>query len=271
MLHADSHVHFFEHGFMGIYDRPSAGGDDLAIYESFRARHRIDRALIVGYEGQPYYRGNNAYIASIALRHPWVAPVAYVPAGRPAVPEHPFIGISVYLENVTDAAQFAAWPRKHISHLARGQMIVSISARPDLLAHLREALGRFGGCKVLINHLGQPDQMDRGLSDSEIDSMLRPLLSLAPLSHVGVKLSGLYSLSTPMHLYPHSATWPLVERIANAFGGERLYWGSDFSPALDYVSFAQTIHAIQDLPWTAAERYAIMGENLRRLIDQARS
>ncbi len=134
---ADSHVHLFRDGFVGAYDRPSSGGDDLAVYDSLRAKHRIDKALIVGYEGQRAYRDNNGYVADVARFRPWIAPLAYVPAGRPAVPGAPFVGISVYLESMTDARRFAAWPPEVVAQLAQRRMIVSLSATPDVLVHRR--------------------------------------------------------------------------------------------------------------------------------------
>jgi L-fuconolactonase len=95
-------------------------------------------------------------------------------------------------------------------------------------------------------------------------------LALESSERVGVKLSGLYSISTPAHAYPHTVARPFVEVLVDRFGAKRLYWGSDFSPALDYVSFAQTIDAVAGMPWSRTERSAVMGGNLRRLVSSAR-
>ena len=67
--------------------------------------------------------------------------------------------------------------------------------------------------------------------------------TLAQRDHVAVKFSGLYGVSDPAHDFPHAAAQPFVDVLLDAFGPARLLWGSDFSPALDFVSFAQAADA----------------------------
>lgn len=263
---ADAHAHLFASGFAGLYRRACSGGDDVAVYESLRQEHRIDTTLVVGYEGDPAYRGNNEYLARLANVYNWMVPLAYTPPTAPRVPAPPFAGISVYLSTSADARRFANWPREVLNGLANSAMIVSVNAPPEALARLSETVRRLEGCQVLISHLGQPGSYEESPSAERVAEVLRPLLSLASVHHLGVKLSGLYDISIPPYAYPHAAARPFVERIADAFGSERLYWGSDFSPALDHVSFAQTVGAVADLAWSDSERGAIMGDNLRRLV-----
>lgn len=54
-----------------------------------------------------------------------------------------------------------------------------------------------------------------------------------------MKLSGFYALAAPSHDFPHTQAWGYVETLLEAFGVERLLWGSDFSPALSHLSFPQ--------------------------------
>jgi L-fuconolactonase len=263
---ADAHVHLFGSGFVGRYGRPSSGGDDLDVYESFRLEHEIDTALIVGYEGDPLYRGNNAYVARLAGDCNWIVAVAFTPTHAPRVPAQPFAGVAVYLSTQADADRFASWPHALLDGLAAAGMIVSVNATPATLSRTRDTLRRLEGCHVLISHLGNPGTHDGPPSTAQVSAVLKPLLSLSDAVHIGVKLSGLYDISSPAHGFPHAVARPFIDRIADAFGTKRLYWGSDFSPALDHVSFAQTIHAVSDLPWSDAERSAVMGGNLRRIV-----
>jgi predicted TIM-barrel fold metal-dependent hydrolase len=263
---ADSHVHLFVSGFVGRYGRPCSGGDDLDVYQSFRREHRIDTALVVAYEGEASYRGNNEYVARLAGEHAWIVAVAFTPTHAPILPAEPFAGIAVYRSTEADADRFASWPRNMLDRLGDAGMIISVNAVPEILARAGDALRRLEGCQVLISHLGQPGAHDSPPSPAHASAVLAPLLSLSDAHHIGVKLSGLYDVSNPAYGFPHAAARPFVDRVADAFGSERLYWGSDFSPALDHVSFAQTIHAVSDLPWSGAERAAVMGGNLRRLV-----
>jgi L-fuconolactonase len=263
-------VHLFRSGYSGRYDRPSSGGDDVKVYRSLMLKHDIDLCLVVGYEGDSHYRGNNAYIARLAADHEWIAPLAYTPAATPLAPNPPFLGIAVYIQSVADAGAFSSWPEHVVAELASRGSIISLNANPVTLAAAADAIRRLSGCHVLVSHLGMPGRFERVPTKSEIASALKPLSSLSSTGHVGVKLSGLYALTSPMHSFPHLAAQPLIDRVADSFGTERLYWGSDFSPALDYVSFTQTAHAVSDLPWSDAERAQVMGSNLRRVVGLAR-
>lgn len=229
---ADAHVHFFAAGFLGRYGRASSGGDDLAAYQSLRNEHRIDTVLALAWEGDGdrHYEKNNEYVARIGAEQEWVAPVMDADLQAPRVPPAPFLGMALYLMTHDDVRSFARWPQDVIDEMARRHMLVSVNAVPATLDAASESLRRLAGCRVLVSHLGQPGRYEKPPSDKEIASHLRPLLSLAGTAHIGVKLSGLYDLTEPTHAYPHHPLRGIIDRIANAYGTERLYWGSDFSP-----------------------------------------
>jgi L-fuconolactonase len=95
---------------------------------------------------------------------------------------------------------------------------------------------------------------------------LEPLLRLSQFEHVRVKLSGLYAISDPPHGFPHAAAKPFVQILLDAFTPARLLWGSDFSPALEFVSFAQAADPRMLDECSTAEAEAVMGGNLLRLL-----
>ena len=79
---------------------------------------------------------------------------------------------------------------------------------------------------MIIDHLGvsqspvsppRPDPWDR----------LPGLLSLAVFPNVHVKFSGAPVLSAQP--FPHHDVWPYLHQVVNAFGPQRLMWGSDFT------------------------------------------
>ena len=61
-------MHLFADGYVGVRGSSPAGGDELAAYDAFRQQHGIERALLLGYEGEPPYRGNNAHVLALARR-----------------------------------------------------------------------------------------------------------------------------------------------------------------------------------------------------------
>ncbi|MEC9172487.1 MAG: amidohydrolase family protein, partial [SAR324 cluster bacterium] len=58
-----------------------------------------------------------------------------------------------------------------------------------------------------------------------------------------------------------------TEELFDHFGPDRLLWGSDFSPSLDFLSFPQTFELFNKMHFFCQENIkAIMGENLLRLL-----
>jgi L-fuconolactonase len=269
----DSHIHLFRNGFHETYDEKYAREDELAVYESLRAVHNIERALVVGYEGDLQFEGNNGDIAKWAKEREWIAPLAYydaenAPSFSPANAERDgiFVGISLYLMAPEKAQALAQWPRETIEDLNKKFSIISVNAEPGVLSEAQPFFERAENCFILISHLGMPGAFREPPSKSEAARIMEPLKRLSALPNTGVKLSGLYGASEPAHDYPHRSAHPFLQQLRDDFGSERLFWGSDFSPALEHVSFAQTIAALDFFNWTEAETNAIMGENLRRIL-----
>ena len=52
---------------------------------------------------------------------------------------------------------------------------------------------------------------------------------------------------------------------------KRLYWNSDFSPALEHVSFPQAIDALFQLGWPVCDLTDILHDNLTRVIRGSRA
>ena len=114
----------------------------------------------------------------------------------------------------------------------------------------------------------EPRAGNRWITGEAAREHLAPLLVLAARGNINVKFSGLYAISAPDHDFPHSAAKPFVDVVLEAFGPLRLLWGSDFPPALDFVSFAQLADSRLLSGCTRAEVDGVMGGNLLRLLDR---
>ena len=95
---------------------------------------------------------------------------------------------------------------------------------------------------------------------------MRPLLTLAVRDNVAVKLSGSTPFRTRHTTFRTSSARTVLDVTLSAFGPERVCWGSDFAPALDFVSFGQLADERLLADLSSAEAAAVMGENLRRLL-----
>jgi predicted TIM-barrel fold metal-dependent hydrolase len=271
---ADAHVHFFRNGFPATRGGTVIEGrSDIEAYEALRAEHGIAASLVVGYEADGIDPENNGYIRALAATRPWMATLAYLPA-HPA-PDSASIeallagghaGFAVYLPDAASASAFAAWPAELWHPAEERRAIVSLNARPEATDAAAAAVRGHAGCTFLFAHLGLPGRYPAAPDASQAAARIRPLLHLADCSQVRVKISGLYAVSDPPEGHPHAAARPFIELLLDRFGPGRCLWGSDFSPALEFVSFPQTAA----VPWldglAREERELVMGRNLLKLL-----
>lgn len=270
---ADSHIHLFRHGYKRDGLPSLFGAGDVEAYEAIRQLHNIDLALVVGYEADGIDPGNNAYIRDLAANHGWIRTVAYVdPRSRPAVAEIAALleqghrGLALYLTAPDRIQALLTWPREIWDLLQTWKAVISLNVRADVIDPLRPLIAAVPQVSFLFSHLGLPGIVPSDIRSDMLDLRLRPLVALQDLSNVFVKISGLYATSDPPHAYPHVGSAFVIRRILSAFGPSRCLWGSDFAPALEFISFPQTIHwpGLDDLPESV--RDAVMWGNLLRLM-----
>lgn len=253
----DTHCHLFERGFHGKYGfLLGAQGEELAAYERFRSEFSITKSLVVGYEEADRYRGNNAYINELSATRPWLVPLRFVGRGG-AVKAGEFVSLYVGdAASAVDASRVLAAAHDAGSPPA----IVSLNAGPEAIAALSPTIRRMDHTWFLLSHLGMPGPV---VSRDAALERLAPLLELAGVEQVSVKLSGQYAASAAG--YPHADAQVLVDEIARAFGIPALVWGSDFSPCLEYVSFDEAIHCLLPRSVSAQERAEILCGNATRM------
>jgi L-fuconolactonase len=101
----------------------------------------------------------------------------------------------------------------------------------------------------------------------EARTALAPVLKLASFPSTYVKFSGFYALAMPDYAFPHRASFPYAQAVSEAYGSRRILWASDFSPALESVSFAQTVAVLEAMSWlTPEDLAAIYHDNLAQLL-----
>lgn len=270
---ADSHIHLFAGGYPGRYGALFPRGGEVATYERIRQAHNVGRALVVGYEGEAWAQGNNAYIARLARNHPWIVPLAFCATALPPARlarqlsawwRQGFRGISLYCNDLSDCQALLAWPSQAFAALNHKKAILSLNAPMALLDVLSPFFAKLPETRILISHLGSPGRVSKKLTRPTATRLLHPLFRQAKFPHVAVKISGLYACSD----HPHDGLSFLLGGLTEHFGHERLYWGSDFAPALDEVAFAQTITPVEGPFFNRAALSAVFGQNLERAINR---
>ena len=257
---ADAHIHLFRNGFL------DSGRDEVAWYEELRGAAGVSDALVVGYEGDARFDGNNAYVLDLSRRLDWVHPTAFVDVTRPPTAdqlrelrESGFVGWSAYLPEA--GPTLSDWSADRLAALGGG--ILSVNATPTALARVTDAVDALGDTAVLVSHVGLPGADARGIDDAGARERLAALLALASRPHITVKLSGLYAIDPQ---YPHRGATAVVDAVLDAFGPDRVAWGSDFSPVTSAVEPAEAMRLPDGIldRLTRDEADAILGGTLLR-------
>ena len=275
---ADAHIHLFRNGYnkatrKNMKDRCS----EVQTYEQFLNTHNISAALVIGYEAENIDPTNNNYIRELAIDRPWIHSLAFHPAAfPPTLPwlaerfDEGHLGLALYVLDQDAAKKIAEWPKDIWNKLDRRGAIVSINAKSVAMPLLRSVLDTAQNVTFLFSHLGLPGKHSIAPPTKIVEEKLANLLALAQGSNAWVKISGLYAVSEPHNAWPQPAANPFIEVVLKGFGNQRCVWGSDFSPALEFISFEQTIdfHVPPSLDDGAVRN--IMGENLFGLLSRAK-
>jgi predicted TIM-barrel fold metal-dependent hydrolase len=141
----------------------------------------------------------------------------------------------------TDAIlQFHLWPR-HAVPLAR-----MIARHPEV--------------RVIVDHLGKPD-----VTEAPPYPSFRPVLDLARFPNVWVKI-GDYQIASRRD-FPWPDTVPFVARLKEAFGPERMIWGTGYAGRARLVPLEQALRYVrEELPCLSrSDLELILGETPARL------
>ena len=110
---------------------------------------------------------------------------------------------------------------------------IFLTATGDLTAAARIAQAH-PEMTIIIDHLGLP-QAPGEQPESPPFRSLPKVLALAAHPNIAVKLSSAVSLSAQR--YPFVDLWPHLRQMVEAFGPQRLMWGSDISRFIGRVGF----------------------------------
>jgi len=272
----EAHAHFFFPGYVELLPENCRrrDPDEITLYQAHAQRHEISQVVAIGYEAEAWAKGNNAYLAQVAAQHSWVRPVAFVSdPSRLSVEQlgawqsQHFVGITLYVFTRDEAATLARVPSETWRWLEENAWLISVNSTGELWSSWKPILANHAQLCVLIAHLGLPAPVTSAPSPAEAKRVLQPVTDLAAFANSHVKFSGFYALAQPGYAYPQRASWPYAEVITEAFGTARILWASDFSPALEVVSFPQTVDVLKEMPWlTQADLTAIYHDNLASLL-----
>ena len=128
---------------------------------------------------------------------------------------------------------------------------------------LRELARRNPNTQVVIDHLGIAQPMDPPAPPEPFAEMDN-VLALAELDNVAIKISGACTLSHQPFPYPD--IWEPLRRIFDAYGMDRCLWGTDWTRAVNLLTYEQGVEAFRVTEHLSeSERAALMGGSLTKI------
>ena len=118
---------------------------------------------------------------------------------------------------MTDGTLDWLWPAAE-----RAGLPVALAAA-NFLPAVGQVAARHPGLRLIIDHLGRTG----GTKDAASFANLSELLALAKYPNVAIKATGAPSYSSDA--YPYRNIHPYLRQIYDAFGPERMFWGTDIT------------------------------------------
>lgn len=202
----------------------------------------VTRAVIV----QPiHYLYDNRYVADCLRQFPGrLAAIGLVDQKAPdaadrlerLVREEGFSGLRIHLKSrVDDPSEWATADQDPLWRKAEELGACFCVHGPcDHLPAVQPIVARFPGVPVILDHIGGAP------TDEEPPyPRLRKVLDLAALPNVYVKLTPQAGRSREP--YPHRDTFATFQRILEAFGPDRLMWGTNFPGVLRSTGYVRAL------------------------------
>ena len=126
-----------------------------------------------------------------------------------------------------------------------------------------ELAARNPNTQIVIDHLGlqqpfEPPAPPDGWAN------LPKVVALAARPNVAIKISGACTLS--QQPFPYNDIWDPVCRVIDAFGIDRCLWGTDWTRAVKFLTYAQGVDAFRATNRISdSDKVKLMGGTLARI------
>ena len=133
----------------------------------------------------------------------------------------------------------------------------------DRLEQVAKLAAKNPETKLIIDHLGLRQPFEPP-APPEPFAELPKLLDLAKYENVAVKITGACTLSHAP--FPYDDIWDPLARIFDAFGFDRCMWGTDWTRAINLLTYAQGVEPFRLTDRLSDdERADLMGRTVQRV------
>jgi L-fuconolactonase len=230
----------------------------------------VDGAILVS--AFTMYRYDASYALDVYKRHP--GRFALI---KPVDPDNPAVGeviaewkrtpgaVAVRMLLVrAGLAEDAADPglNRVLAEAARLSMPVNLHIAGRLDQGI-ELIRRHPDTQIIVDHLGLMQPHEPPVPDKPW-AELPQVLTLARQPNVAIKITGACTLSHQP--FPYNDIWDPVCRVIDAFGIDRCMWGTDWTRAIKFLSYAQGVDAFRVTNRiSASDKAKLMGGTLTRV------
>jgi L-fuconolactonase len=131
------------------------------------------------------------------------------------------------------------------------------------LEQARQMAARHPNTQIVIDHIGLQQPFEPPVP-AEPWADLPNLLKLAALDNVAIKITGAGTLSKEP--FPYKDIWDPLGRIFDAFGFDRCMWGTDWTRAVELLTYKEGVEAFRVTDrLSESEKAKLMGETLTKV------
>jgi predicted TIM-barrel fold metal-dependent hydrolase len=272
MLTIDAQVHAYEKDHPGrpwvgtLAGPPEVTGDDMVAAMDAVG---VDGALLVS----PYtmYRYDAGYALEVYAKHPGRFGLI-----KPVDPTDPAVAETIADWAATDgtvAIRLMLAYDDRIDPDGPGiKRVMESAARHDLPVNLlcwgRTAMAatlaaKFRDTQIVVDHLGLKQPFEPPRPEVPFKDLPK-VLKLAEHDNLAIKITGACTLSAEP--YPYDDIWDPLGRIFDAFGIERCMWGTDWTRAVNFLTYEQGVAPFrQTSRLSDRDREMLMGGSLQNI------
>ena len=196
--------------------------------------------------------------------------VGWADLADPAVPEvlaglaaaGPLVGVRHQALAEADPAGWltSAPVRRGLAALERAGLPVDLMLRPEHRGAAVAVVRSHPSLRFVLDHLGKPP-----IAAGRLEPWATALRALAAEPNVSCTLSGVQTIAAPDWTPADLA--PFLDTALEAFGPERLVFGSDWPVSAQAAAYGQVVAVADQACRTlsAGERAAVLGDNARRV------
>jgi predicted TIM-barrel fold metal-dependent hydrolase len=174
-----------------------------------------------------------------------------------------FSGFTMYLEEAEDGGWLTGEEGAAVFALAaRHKLIASLSVMPHQMPAVAQLAAAHPSVPILCHH-----HAFLGPRTQATPNALGMVVGAAAQPSIFIKVSGMGNVAGPDDEYPYARLSWIPRSLRDAFGPDRLIWGSDYPVSRRHMTYKQALAmTTRHGPFSATEQAVVLGGTIARLL-----